>query len=112
VVKFMFRSYTSHNATLVSFVRENPRYNKISLKEVLEKFLSHDMTVRDSKYIEDLAQGNIFGNEPQVVAFKATNEKKEETLRKVAQVEPDDLNIEEGTCHQEIQACLEGLQEQ
>jgi hypothetical protein len=81
VVKLMLRSFTSHNATLVSLVLENPMHKKISPKEVLGKFLSHEVLVRDSKYIEDMAQGNVSSNEPQVVAFKATNEK-EETLRK------------------------------
>jgi hypothetical protein len=51
-------------------------YNKMFPKEMLGMFLSHEMTVRDSKYIEDLAQGNISPNKPQVVSFKGTNEKK------------------------------------
>jgi hypothetical protein len=76
VVKLMLRSFTSRTATLVSLVHEKPMYNKMFPKEMLGMFLSHEMTVRDSKYIEDLAQGNISPNKPQVVSFKGTNEKK------------------------------------
>jgi hypothetical protein len=64
VVKLMLRSFTSRNATVVSLVCENPRYKKMTPMEVFGKFLSHDMMVRDSKYIEDLVQGNISSNEP------------------------------------------------
>jgi hypothetical protein len=42
----MLRSFTSRNATLVSLVRENPRYKKMTPEEVFGKFLSHEMMVR------------------------------------------------------------------
>jgi hypothetical protein len=76
VVKFMLRSFSFRNATLVPLIHKNLRYNKMSHEELLGKFLSHEILVRDSKYIEDLAQGNVSSTESQVVAFKATNEKK------------------------------------
>jgi hypothetical protein len=64
VIKLMLRSFTSHNASHVSLIRENPIYENMSPKEVLGKFLSHNMMVRDSKYIEDLAQGNVSSTKP------------------------------------------------
>jgi hypothetical protein len=90
----MLRSFTSHNAIFVSSIRENPRYKKMSPKEVLRKFLSHEMMAMDSKYIEDLAQGNVSSTEPQVVAFKATNEK-EEIPSEEETIDVFDLNVEE-----------------
>ena len=75
VVKLMLRSFTSRNATFVSLVHENSRYKKMSIEEVLGKFLSREIMVRDSKYIEDLVQENIPFNEPQDITFKPTNEK-------------------------------------
>jgi hypothetical protein len=83
----------THNDTLVFLVCENPWYKKMTPEEVLEKFLSHEMMVRDSIYIKDLVQGNVSTNIPQYVSFKVTNE--EETPSKVAQVEATDLNDEE-----------------
>jgi hypothetical protein len=69
VVKLMIRSFTSRNATLISLVRENPRYKKMTPKEVFGKLLSHEMMVRDSIY-KDLAQGNVSINEPHVISKK------------------------------------------
>lgn len=67
----------------------------MSPKEVLRKFLSHEMVARDSKYIEYLAQGNVSSIEPQVVAFKTTNEKEEEIPSKEETIDVFSLNVEE-----------------
>lgn len=48
----MLWSFTSRNATLVTLIRKNPRYEKMILEEVLGKFPSHEMMVKDSKDIE------------------------------------------------------------
>jgi hypothetical protein len=77
VVKLMVRSFTTRNPTLVSLIHENRRYRRMYPKEVLGKFLSHEMMVSDSKYIEDLAQGNVSSTKPQVISFKATNDKED-----------------------------------
>jgi hypothetical protein len=58
VIKLMLRSFTSHNATLVTLIHETLRYKMMSPEEVLVKFLSHDMLVKDSKHIEDLDLGS------------------------------------------------------
>jgi hypothetical protein len=64
----------------------------MSLEEVLGKFISHQMMVMNAKYINDVANGSLTSNEPQI--FKVTNDK--ETLpSKVAQVEAVGLNDEE-----------------
>ena len=55
----MLRHLVSRNATLVTLLHENPKHEKMSLEEVLGKFLSHEIMVKESKHIEDLAQGNI-----------------------------------------------------
>lgn len=78
VVKLMLRSLASHNSTLVTLLRENPWYEVRTLEEVLGKILSHVMMVKYSKDVEDLHQGNVPNTEPQVVAFKATREKRKE----------------------------------
>jgi hypothetical protein len=40
---------------------------------VLGKFFSHQMMVKDAKYIDDDTNGSTPSNEPQAVAFKAIN---------------------------------------
>jgi hypothetical protein len=37
----MLRSFTVLDPTLVSLIRENPRYEKMMPKKVLGKFISH-----------------------------------------------------------------------
>jgi hypothetical protein len=64
VIKLMLRSFTSHNASHVSLICENTMYKNMSPKEVHGKSLSHNMMVRNSKYIEDLAQGNVSSTKP------------------------------------------------
>jgi hypothetical protein len=91
----MLRSFVSLNATLVTLLLENSRYEVMNLEEVLVKFLSHEMMVKDSKHIEDLTQGSISNNEPQVIAFKANNEKEEGLPSKELLVEPFKLDDEE-----------------
>jgi hypothetical protein len=74
VVRLMLRSFTVFEANLVSLVCEHNRYTKMSLKEVLGKFVSHQMMVKNEKYIDDVANGSHPFNETQVVAFKAIND--------------------------------------
>jgi hypothetical protein len=64
------------------------------LEEVLGKFVSHQMMVKDAKYIDDVANGRTPSNKPQAVAFKATKYK-EVIVNKVAQVEAVGLNDKE-----------------
>jgi hypothetical protein len=78
-------------AKLVSLVHENPRYTKMSLKKVLGTFVSHQLMVKNAKYIDDVANRSLHTNELEAIAFEATNNK-EALPRKVAQVEVDDLN--------------------
>jgi hypothetical protein len=96
VARLMLRSFTVFYANLVSLVRKNPRYTKMSLEEVLGKFVSHQMMAKNAKYIDTIGNGSLLANKSQVIAFKATNNKEVLPI-KVAQVEATDLNDEEMT---------------
>jgi hypothetical protein len=76
-------------------LRENTRYEVITPEEVFGKFLSHEMMVKDSKYVMDLHQRNAITTEAQVVAFKSTSEKEEEAPSKEFPIAPFKLNDEE-----------------
>jgi hypothetical protein len=66
----------------------------ITLEEILGKFMSGRMMVKEVRYVDDIANEPLPLYEPQLVALKATNNK--ETLpNKVAQVESARLNEEE-----------------
>jgi hypothetical protein len=51
----------------------------MSLEEVIGKFVSFELMIKDSKHIVNLEQGTTSTSEVQLVAFKATEEKKEES---------------------------------
>jgi hypothetical protein len=79
---------------LVNLIRENPRYTKMTPKEILGKFVSGHMMVKEARYVDDALNGPLPIYEPQLVALKATSSR--ETLpSKVAQVEAVGLNEDE-----------------
>lgn len=87
----MLRSFTILDLVLVSLIRKNPKYTKMVIDEVLGKFVGHQMMVKDDKYIDDIANMRNTSIEPQVIAFKATNDK-EALPSKVMLVEVVGLN--------------------
>jgi hypothetical protein len=94
VVRLMLRSFTVIDPHLVNLIRENPRYTKMTPEEILGKFVSGRMMVKEGRYVDDALNGPLPVYEPQPVALKATSSK--ETLpSKVAQVEAAGLNEDE-----------------
>jgi hypothetical protein len=90
----MLRSFTVIDPHLVNLIRENPRYTKMMPEEILGKFVSGRMMVKEARYVDDALNGPLPVYEPQPVALKATSSR--ETLpSKVAQVEVAGLNEDE-----------------
>jgi hypothetical protein len=94
VVRLMLRSFTVIDPHLINLIRENPRYTKMTPEEILGKFVSGRMMVKEARYVDDAQNGPLPVYEPQPIALKATSSK--ETLpSKVAQVEAAGLNEDE-----------------
>jgi hypothetical protein len=72
MVKVILRSLVFHNPTQVQLIHGDPRYKQMSPKEVISKFLSFEIMIKDSKHIVNLEQGATSTPEAQSVAFKAT----------------------------------------
>jgi hypothetical protein len=79
MVKVILRSLVFRNPTQVQFIHGDPRYKQISPEEVIGKFVSFELMIKDSKHIVNLEQGAASKPEVQLVALKATEEKKEES---------------------------------
>jgi hypothetical protein len=79
MVKVILRSLVFRNPTQVQLIRGDPRYKLMSPKEVIGKFVSFKLMIKDSKHIVNLEQGATSTPEVQPVAFKATEEEKEST---------------------------------
>jgi hypothetical protein len=90
----MLWSLTIIDPHLVNIIRENPRYTKMTPEEILGKFISGRMMVKEARYVDDALNGPLPIYEPQPVALKATSSK-EALPSKVAQVEPTGLNEDE-----------------
>jgi hypothetical protein len=55
VVRLMLRSFIVIYPHLVNLIRENPRYTKMMPEEILGKFVSGRMMVKEARYVDDTA---------------------------------------------------------
>jgi hypothetical protein len=94
VVRLMLRSFIVIDPHLVNLIRENPRYTKMTPEEILGKFVSGRIMVKEARYVDDALNGPLPVYEPQPVALKATSSR-EALPSKVAQVEAAGLNEDE-----------------
>jgi hypothetical protein len=72
MVKVIFRSLVFYNPTQVQLIHGDPRYKQMSPEEVIDKFVSFELMIKDCKHIVNLEQGATSTPEVQPVAFKAT----------------------------------------
>src|SRR5688572_24999155 len=94
VVRLMLRSFTVIDPHLVNLTRDNPRYTKMTPEEILGKFVSRRMMLKEARYVDDTLNGPLPVYEPQPIALKATSNR-EALPSKVAQVEAAGLNEDE-----------------
>jgi hypothetical protein len=95
MVKVILRSLVFCNPTQVQLILEDPRYKQMSPEEVIGKFVSFELMIKDSKHIVNLEQGVTSTPEVQPVAFKATKEKKEEPTPSRLPIDASKLDNEE-----------------
>jgi hypothetical protein len=95
MVKVILRSLVFRNPAQVQLIRGDPRYNLMSPEEVIGKFVSFELMVKGSKHIVNLEQGVTSTSEVQPVAFKATEEKKEESTSSRLPIDASKLDNEE-----------------
>jgi hypothetical protein len=95
MVKVILRSLVFLNPTQVQLIRGDPRYKLMSSEEVIGKFVSFELMIKGSKKI--IKQGTSSTPEMQPVAFKATEEKKEESASSRLPIDASKLDNEEMT---------------
>jgi hypothetical protein len=93
MVKVILRSLIFRNPTQVQLIRGDPRYKLMSPEEVIGKFVSFELIIKGSKLIVD--QGGTSTPEVQPIAFKATEEKKEESTSSRLPIDASKLDNEE-----------------
>jgi hypothetical protein len=82
MVKVILRSLVFLNPTQVQLIQGDPKYKLMSPEEVIGKFVSFELMIKGSKKI--IEQGTSSTPEAQPVAFKATEEMKEESTLEMA----------------------------
>jgi hypothetical protein len=97
MVKVILRSLVFRSPTQVQLIRGDPRYKQMSPKKVIGKFVSFELMIKDSKHIVNLEQGATSTPEVQTVAFKAMEEKKEESTPSRFPIDASKLDNEEMT---------------
>jgi hypothetical protein len=97
MVKVILSSLVFCNPTQVQLIRGDPRYKQMSPKEVIGKFVSFELMIKDSKHIVNLEQDATSTPKVQPIAFKATEEKKEESTPSRLPIDASKLDIEEMT---------------
>jgi hypothetical protein len=59
VVQQILRSFTVIDPHLVNLICENRRYTKMTSEEILGKFVSGRMMVKEARYVDDVANGPL-----------------------------------------------------
>jgi hypothetical protein len=95
MVKVILRSLVFLNPTQVQLIRGDPRYKLMSPEEVIGKFVSFELMIKGSRKI--IEQGDSSTPEVQPVAFKATEEKKQESTSSRLLIDASKLDNEEMT---------------
>jgi hypothetical protein len=96
MIKVILRSLVFLNPTQVQLIRGDPRYKLMSPKEVIGKFVSFELMIKGSKKIIEQGTSSSIP-EAQPVAFKATEEKKEDSTPSRVPIDTSKLDNEEMT---------------
>jgi hypothetical protein len=95
MIKVILSSLVFRNPTQVQLICGDPRYKLMSPEEVIGKFVSFELMIKDSKHIVNLEQGATSTPEVQPVAFKATEEEKMESTSSRLPINASKLDNEE-----------------
>jgi hypothetical protein len=95
MVKVILRSLVFLNPTQVQLIRGDPRYTLMSPEEVIGKFVNFELMIKGSKKI--IEQGASSTPDVQPVAFKATDEKKDDSTTSRVPIDASKLDNEEMT---------------
>jgi hypothetical protein len=93
MVKVILRSLVFLNPTQVQLIRGNPRYTLMTPEEVIGNFVSFELMIKGSKKIVELDGPST--SETQPVAFKAMEERKEESTSSRTPIDASKLDNEE-----------------
>jgi hypothetical protein len=94
MVKVILRSLVFRNPTQVQLIHGDPKYKQMPPEEVIDKFVSFELMIKDSKHIVNLEPGATSTPEVQPVAFSEIEEEESTPTSRLA-IDASKLDNEE-----------------
>jgi hypothetical protein len=84
-------AYTPMNYNVVTLIRQDPAYKKMTFNDVLERIMNHEMNIQEANNIKNLYKG-VSTSKKQDIAIKATNKskKKKAIIESLTEKEEDE----------------------
>jgi hypothetical protein len=79
VINRMLRAYVVKDTTVISLIQQDPTFEKMTLDDVLDKIINHEMLVEEAQYVKNLSKG-IISLKKQDITFKATKKSKSKKI--------------------------------
>jgi hypothetical protein len=81
LTKRLMMTYTLMNYNVMTLIRQDPAYRKMSSDDVLERIMNHEMNIQEANNIKNLYKG-VSTFKKQDIALKANKSKKKKVLIK------------------------------
>jgi hypothetical protein len=57
VIDRMLRAYVVKDITLISLIKKDPTFKKMTPNDVLDKIINHEMLVKETTHVKNLSKG-------------------------------------------------------
>jgi hypothetical protein len=97
VIDRMIRVYAVRDTTMISLIQQDPTFKKMTLDDVFDKIINHEMLVEEAHNVKNLSKG-IISSRKQDIAFKASKRSKsKKVVEKSSSEEEDEDSDDERT---------------
>jgi hypothetical protein len=79
MVKILFRAYTIRDTILVSIIRGDPNYRRMTPDDVLARIINHELLLEEEKYVNNQSKG-IVSTKKANIALKASKKSKKKQV--------------------------------
>jgi hypothetical protein len=79
VIERMLRAYAINDTTVISLIQQDPTFKKLTLDDILDKIINHEMLVEEANHVKNLSKG-ITSTRKQDIALKARKKSKKKQI--------------------------------
>jgi hypothetical protein len=80
MIKKLVRAYTIRDTTLVSIIRGNPNYRRITPNDVLARIINHELLLEEARYVKNLSKGIVSTKKDDIALKIIKKSKKKQVL--------------------------------